>query len=119
MEPIRILLVDIPHLLCEIVESMVADEPDLVLVDHSDPPSELLEEVERSDADFVLVGAAESTSRHIPAVLADRPHLRAVAVVDHGRRGVLYELRRARLNELSRETLLDIVRTKPAWNGSA
>lgn len=72
LERIRILLVDIPHLLRDIVDSIVAEEPDLVLVDSAARSGELLEEVERTDADFVLVGTSESTSsRNIAAVLGE------------------------------------------------
>ena len=109
METSRIVLVEMPRILREIIEQAVADEPDMEIVEGDAGP--LLEAVEASKADFVIAGADYDLGE-VARVLAERPRLRVLAVSGVGREAFLYELRPTRtpLGEVSPRTIVDAIR---------
>jgi DNA-binding NarL/FixJ family response regulator len=110
VEPSRIVLVDMPRILREIIEQAVGGEPDLELVQARSEPG-LRAAVESSGADFVISGA-DYDFAEVARLLEERPRLRVLAVTGDGREGFLYELRptRTALGEVSRQTIVNAIR---------
>jgi hypothetical protein len=66
--------------------------------------------VEEADARFLIVGNGDSRlGTACTELLETHPEVRAIAVLDHGRRGVLFEM----LDNLRPETLAAAVRARP------
>jgi DNA-binding NarL/FixJ family response regulator len=105
----RILLVDMPQLLREIIRSVVVAEADLELVAEVDDAGSLEEALPRHAPDVVI---GHSTRRDIERLLGDRPRLKVLQVDDTGRSAILYELRpqRTALGEISPACLLRAIR---------
>jgi chemotaxis response regulator CheB len=111
VEPSRIVLVDMPRILREIIERAVADEPDMEIVDSEAGNMPLREAIEASEPDFVIAGA-DYDFGEVARVLDERPRLRVLAVAGDGREAFLYELRPTRtpLGEVSPRTIVDAIR---------
>jgi DNA-binding NarL/FixJ family response regulator len=105
----RILLVDMPQLLREIIRSVVVAEADLELVAEVNDARSLDDAIPRHAPDVVI---GRSTSRDIERLLRDRPRLKVLQLDDAGRSTVLYELRpqRTALGEVSPARLLKAIR---------
>ena len=114
MERIRILLAGIPRLLREIIESVVATQPDMSIVDINETRERVTAALDDTPADVVIVGlrGGETTSTLDP-VLYERPQLKLLAISGDGRSSFLYELRphRVSLGDVSPEGLVDAIRT--------
>ena len=100
-----------PQLQREILSSRLSAEPDLVLVEAPDH-LELREAVERTEAEFVIVGAERLAAGEVSGLREARPAVKVLALGANGRGGVLYELRpdRVPLGNLSAEGLVDLIR---------
>jgi DNA-binding NarL/FixJ family response regulator len=111
VQPSRIVLVDMPRLLREIIVQAVGDEPDLEIVPFEAHGAALRQTVESSRADFVIAGA-DYEFREVAQVLEERPRLRILAVAGQGREAFLYELRPTRtpLGEVSPRTIVEAIR---------
>ena len=111
---IRVLLVDMPRMMREIVATVVGTEPDLELVGELDGPEALPAGTRRTRPDLVIAGANPALARLSRQLLGDYPRLRILEVDVEGRRGYLYELspRRKKLGELSPKSLLAVAREK-------
>jgi DNA-binding NarL/FixJ family response regulator len=117
LEPTRIVLIDMPRLLREIVREAIADEPDLEVVAEHDGVVDA-HAIEREGADFVIVGSeAAAGGESVRSLVASRRRIRALEVHSDGRESVLYELRpyRIPLGEISSDTLLRTIRAVPTW----
>lgn len=115
MEQTRIVLVDMPPLLREIVRETASREPDLEVVREHEAGVDLQAAVERDDPDFLIVGSEEATEGSVGSLISGGRRLRALEVRSDGRESVLYELRphRVLLGEISPDTLLQTIRTPP------
>lgn len=115
MERTRIVLVDMPPLLREIVRETVAREPDLEVVREHEAGADLRAAVDQDDPDFLIVGSEEATETTVGSLIAAGRRLRALEVRSDGRESVLYEFRphRVLLGEISPDTLLQTIRTPP------
>jgi len=121
LERTRIVLIDMPPLLREIVREAVARGEGLeVVAEHDDAP-ELRATVERDDADFVIVGSDAAAAACVTSLVESQRSVRALELRADGRESVLYELRphRVPLGEISAETLLRSIRGTPAWHESS
>jgi DNA-binding NarL/FixJ family response regulator len=113
MQRAKILIVEIPSLLREIIAEIIADEDDMEVVGEVSDHDGLVELAERTDATFVIAGL---THPELDAVyeelLTERPATRVLAVGREGRRSTLYELRphAEPVGELSPEMLLAAIR---------
>ena len=109
----RILIVEIPSLLREIIGEIIADEDDMEVVGELRDHTGVVELAERTEATFVIAGLThpelDSVYRDL---LAGRPSTRVLAVRREGRLSTLYELRphAETLGELSPEMLLTVIR---------
>lgn len=110
VENIRVVLVDMPRLLREIVSQLAA--PGLRVVRAYDEPVELVGAVERDRAEVVITGAEAYEQRELDRLLAARPAVKVLGIAADGRSSTLYELvpRRRSLGELSSGRLNDAVR---------
>jgi chemotaxis response regulator CheB len=121
LELIRIVLIDMPPLLREIVRETVARQPDLSVVAEHDAGVDVQAAVERDDADFVIVGFGPTAHAGVQSVVAAERGVRALELRADGKESTLYELRphRVPLGEISPETLLHTIRAVPTWDGEA
>jgi chemotaxis response regulator CheB len=110
---IRVLLIDIPKMLAEILRSLLADRPDMMLVGEATDDQTNLDVLVELEPDVVIVGLPDSD---IPAVCVDllmkRPGIRIIGIGGGGSRGVVYELRpnRIALGEISPRALIGLIR---------
>jgi DNA-binding NarL/FixJ family response regulator len=118
LERIRIVLIDMPPLLRDIVRDAIDREPDLDVVAER-AAAGLRETVEREEPDFVIVGT-DTASETVRAVVGERCSLRALELRSDGKESILYELRphRVSLGELSPATLVQTIRDLPAWDAA-
>jgi DNA-binding NarL/FixJ family response regulator len=113
LEPIRILLVDMPRMLREIVSETVSNQPDMRVVaeraEHSSMPSAASE----SGAQVVIVGSdGPDVEDGCERFALQRPDVGVLALSADGRQTVLYELRphRVSLGDLSPQQLTAAIR---------
>jgi DNA-binding NarL/FixJ family response regulator len=117
----RILVVEIPSLLREIIGEIIADERDMELVGELSDHAGVVEVARRTEASFVIAGLTgpelDSVYREL---ILERPSTRVLAVGREGRQSTLYELlpHVETLGELSPETLLAVIRGE-AMNGGS
>lgn len=113
MLPTRIVLVDLPRMLREIIADAVVREPDMSLAGHVADGDDLLATIDETDADVVIVGAEGFPAREVRRLLGVRPTLKVLLVTGDGREAALYELRphEEPLGELSPRTLVAAIRT--------
>jgi chemotaxis response regulator CheB len=92
--PIRLLLVQLPHFLEQVLERQIGDDPDLRIVARATRATEALVLIDEIDPDVVVIGTEGET---VPALagraLAAHPQLKLLAISTDGRAGFLYELR--------------------------
>ena len=119
MERTRIVLIDMPPLLREIVREAIDGEPDLDVVAEHPGDVDVRHAVERDEADFVIVGSEAAAALGVPALIGGGARVRALELQGDGRNGVLYELRphRVSLGEISPQTLVQSIRALPGWDG--
>jgi hypothetical protein len=113
LEPIRVLIADLPGVLHGVVRETLSPDADIVVVATPRPGLSLPAAVQETGATVVIVGAEHPEAADpVPPLLAERARLRVLAVTADGRESVMYELqpRRRELGELSPAGLLDAVR---------
>ena len=105
----RILIVDMPRMLREIVRSVIVAEADLELVAEVHDPGALDKAIPRHRPDFVI---GHSAPHEIERLLEERPSMKVLQVDSTGRSSFLYELRpqRTALGEMSPARLLEAIR---------
>lgn len=101
-----------PQLQCEIFHDRLSAEPDFDVVRAVDG-LDLSQAVERTRAEFVIVGAGRFETGEVTVLHETRPAVKVLAVSATGRQGLLYELRphRVPLGDLSLDGLVDAIRT--------
>jgi DNA-binding NarL/FixJ family response regulator len=114
LEPVRILLIDLPLMLRDIIGSALRAEPDMVVVGELPDTAADLDDVDSRDARVLIFGARDGPARGVTALdlVEQRRDTVALAVSADGRRSVLYELRpcEVELGELSSERLVQTIR---------
>jgi len=117
--PIRVLVANRPRLMRELILNTFADQPDIEIVDEVPDEADILERVEKTNPDFVIL--AQDTLAGRPSicdnVLRARPDVRIIAVAPHHNYLVHYWASldiQSRRVESSEQALLGIMRTKPA-----
>jgi len=88
----RVLVANRPRLMRELVLAVVADQPDIEVVGEVNDESQLVEAVEESRPDVVIVAMEEGDQR--PALcgflLGRYPHMRILALAPEQNRGLFY-----------------------------
>jgi DNA-binding NarL/FixJ family response regulator len=109
----RILLADVPRMLREIVDEIVAGESDLEVVGEVPASQQLLAAAEQTAAGFVIVGLDDGElPEQCEIFLRTHPHLKVLAVSGDGRQAFLCSPRQRiePIGELSPSTLLAAIR---------
>jgi DNA-binding NarL/FixJ family response regulator len=116
LERTRIVLIDMSPLMREIVREVIAHEPDLEIVAEHEV-ADVETAVERTHADFVIVGPDAASGERVCALVGASLGVRALEVHPDGKESVLYELRphRVSLGEISADTVLRTIRAVPGW----
>ena len=114
----RVLLIG-RRLLRDLVEQLLSAEPDIEIVGSDELGSTLVAAADATSATLVILADGEGElGDACVKLLRARPRLRAMAIVNDGREGWLYELRPHRElvceGELSRERLVTAVRAARA-----
>lgn len=114
MQPVRILLIDMPLMLRDIIGSALRAEPDMVVVGELPDTAADLDDVDSRDARVLIFGTRKEPAKGVTALdlVERRRDTVALAVSADGRRSVLYELRpcEVELGELSSERLVQTIR---------
>lgn len=107
MPSIRVLIVDLPGMLHEIVSQSIGDHDDIELVRAEAGDIALGELADRSRADVLIVGAG-----HREVALVDRPELRLIAVRPDATQARLLDIqpRRTTLDDPWAAQLVDAIR---------
>jgi DNA-binding NarL/FixJ family response regulator len=109
----RILLVEMPQILCDIIAAAVSGQGDLEMVGRLDNRRAILSKTSDTEADVVVIGLADSDlPQECLSLFEALPHVRVIGVAADGRRAFLYELRplRTALGELSPDALVQAIR---------
>jgi DNA-binding NarL/FixJ family response regulator len=110
--PIRVLLIDMPQLLREIIRRRLARDERFEIVGEYTKHVSIEFAVDRSRADYVIVGEDVFDSASVRRrVLEEGPQVRVLAVRPDGGRATLHQLRpeEVELGELSPERLVDLI----------
>jgi DNA-binding NarL/FixJ family response regulator len=112
MTPIRVILIEIPHLLCEIIEELIERQPDIELVGTVGAGGDLPRALRRTRPEVIVCRAGATLPRAYCELFERHPHLRVLAIEDTDRTGFVYELRPIRAPlEVSPQSLVDAIRS--------
>ncbi len=106
------LLIDMPHMLRQIIREALADDPRFELVGEFTEHVGIDVAIDRTRADYVVMGADVFDSRAVRRrVLEEGPQVRVLAVDSGGSQTTLYELRahEIALGELSPRRLASTI----------
>jgi hypothetical protein len=112
MRRIRVALAELPAMLHDIVQTVLAAQPDVELVPLDGQLTSLALSADMLDIDVVIFAHPQAATRDYSAMLYAHPRLRLIAISIDGRAAAVYELQPQRipLGELSPETLIQAVR---------
>jgi hypothetical protein len=114
MTPIRVILVEIPHLLCEIIEELIARQADIELVGTVGAVCDL----PRAQPEVIVCRAGARLPPAYCELFETHPHLRVLAIEDTDRTGFVYELRPVSAPlEVSPQGLVDVIRSTRTSSG--
>jgi DNA-binding NarL/FixJ family response regulator len=88
---IRVVLVDMPQMLREIISELVAHERDLQIVGEFDDEHAALKAIDRREVAVVITSLKQSGHPGAALMLRKRPQLRVLAVSADGRASSLFE----------------------------
>jgi hypothetical protein len=119
---IRVILVGIPQLLADIVEELIARQPDMEIVGSVASSRDLRRAIRRARPDVVLCGGTRLPPA-LCALLEAHPHLRVLAIEASGRAGFAYDLRPVRTPlDVWPQGLIDAIRSSDrpfSWDEAA
>ena len=115
MEPIGVVLLDMPRMLREIIKSVIRLEPDMRLLGEFPASADLIETVQSTGARLVITDTRTAACEQVPRLLRAEPRVRVLGIANDGLESDLYELRphRVRLGEVSPESLVQTIRARP------
>jgi len=108
----RVLLVGMPRMLRELVRDLVDDAGAVEIIGEASSDATAVAIARKEHVDVIVAGVESGgLPPEYDRLMAERPHLRVVAVASNGRHGTIHELRphKQALGELGRETLLAAV----------
>ena len=118
MRKIRVLVANRPRLMMELVLATVAEQPDIEVVGETQNESEIMELVEQTRPDFVILGLDEQGK--CPALcgflLGRHPEVKVLAVASERNSTVFYWASldiRSKAVESSQEAILSALRHPP------
>lgn len=112
MVRIRILLTNLPRMLQDVLERVLADQDDMELVGYVADPIEVLLIATAREIEVVILGVEDGLPGVASHLLEERPQLKILAVSPDGRRAFLYHLQpyMVPIGELSPDGLVDAIR---------
>jgi DNA-binding NarL/FixJ family response regulator len=117
LDPIRILITPMPRLLQQIIELMLASQPDMIVAGHAKPSESVARAAKRVRADLVVLRENEGGAGGTPwQMLNENPRLKILAITSDGHRATRYELRphQVVIDDISPESLIDAIRATMA-----
>lgn len=120
-KPIRVLPMNIPNLLFDMIKRIVLSTEDLRFVGEPTKWTGILRAAAATKADVIILSDKDMSADNCYRVLHRRPHLKIIAISADGRRGSLYELRpRAKaIRDLSAENLIAAIRGGASFGGGS
>lgn len=114
MSPTRLVLLEIPGILADLIRQTVAGHDDVEIVAFVRDVPELESVVQGTEVDLVIAGLAAETSElgRFDKALATRPRMRVLAIEGDGRTARMYMLvpRIIPLGPLSPSMLIELIR---------
>jgi len=92
MKPIRVLVANRPRLMRELVVATISDQPDIEIVGEVQNEDEIMEAVDRTQPDFLIV-ALEKSNRFPKAcqsILERHPQVKVIAIAPDRNNSVYY-----------------------------
>ncbi|HEX2361892.1 MAG TPA: hypothetical protein VHI11_07460 [Jiangellaceae bacterium] len=110
MKPIRVLMITMPRLQADVIESALAAVPDIQMVGDV-TVADAEDAVAATVADVVILGDGETLQAAALHLLAVHPRLTVIGLVDSGRQAVLFDCRPVvqRLGDASPHALVDVI----------
>jgi len=112
MDEVRVLLIDLPRMLREVVKNILDAHPGVtVAAVHPDPVS-IVKVVDDARADLVVLGQGPELAAAGRTLLEQRPRVQLVALSDDARRATVSGLRHYRqpLGEVGPDRLVETIR---------
>jgi DNA-binding NarL/FixJ family response regulator len=113
LEQLRIIVVDMPRLVRDLIERAIVAQPDMKLLGVLDSPREMVAAARVGRPDFVVVGLKDKLLPHeCQQLLAEHPAVRLLGVEAVAGEAHLYELRpyREALGEVSPADIVSAIR---------
>jgi chemotaxis response regulator CheB len=111
---IRILVVDLPRLVRDMVEQAIAQQHDMAVVAHCVSFDDLLDEAKRSEPDIVIVGIEDRALPHVCLeLMLEHQGVSVLGIDARSGRSWLYELRleQVEIDEVSPADVVHSIRT--------
>jgi chemotaxis response regulator CheB len=111
---IRILVVDLPRLVRDMVEQTIAHQHDMAVVAHCVSFDDLLDEAERSEPDIVIVGIEDRALPHVCLeLMLEHQGVSVLGIDARSGRAWLYELRleQVEIDEVSPADVVHSIRS--------
>ena len=117
MEKIRVLFANRPRLMRELLMATICDQPDIEIAGEIQDDAEILNAVENTRPDFLIVALEESEERPAicDSVLQKHPQVKVIAIAPERDRTICYWAAldiRSNPIETSEESLLNALRGK-------
>ena len=121
---IRVLVANRPRLMRELVLATISEQPDIEVIGVVEDPSRLVETVERSAPDFLIIaqGQTEERPQECDQLLERFPHLKILAVAAERNLSICYRVNFdicSQRVETSEQGILNALRGRILWASQA
>lgn len=113
MERLRIIVVDMPRLVRDLIERAIVAQPDMTLLAVLESPRQMVQAARAMRPDFVVIGLkAKALPTECRQLMAEHPTLRLLGIEAVAGEAHLYELRphREALGEVSPGDVVSVIR---------
>jgi DNA-binding NarL/FixJ family response regulator len=120
LTPIRILITPMPWLVEQIIERMLASQPDMVVTAQARSSRNVATAARRVGADLVILRESQKVDAETPwQVLNENPRLKILAITGDGHGATRYELRphQVVIDNIDGERLVGAIRAAVAGQG--
>ncbi len=118
MQKVRVLVANRPRLMKDLVLATIGDQPDIEIVGQAQDREEIIELVERTRPDYLIIALEESETRPgLNGFLLGRyPNMKILALAAERNSGIFYwafvDIRSRRV-ESSEQGILNVLRNRP------
>ena len=113
MERLRIIVVDMPRLVRDLIERAIVAQPDMTLLAMLESPRQMVQAARAMRPDFVVIGLkAKALPSECRELMAEHPTVRLLGIEAVAGEAHLYELRphREALGEVSPVDVVSVIR---------